>query len=370
MRRTALIAATLICALRASAADAGLIPWQEFTPHGEFIGETVGNVAGGLARGSTATAYFQGGFDWIGAANGADPGGKLVVRYLGVDTGQPDALYVGDVQGVSNLTTPTNINRLFKLYFRQRLGAVTTRFGLMDANDYFDSVQADRYLLCASYGIFPVWSTNLPGTSTYPYSSLGAIVSVGGSRHQLEAGVFGGNALHPFLHPTQSGTLALIQYNQSGSLGAGTYALKLGGFFNHQSPRAAALLGPQLNGFFGSGVYRFRAAGLDWGTFLIGGGAPNAVASVPWYVGGGVRLKKWYPGQPGDVLSVGFSRASLSGQPHAETDYEATAIFKVCAGVEIQPDIQVIAHPGGHLPTAVAGILRIRVDVVRLFAQR
>lgn len=91
--------------------------WSGFSPHAHFAGEFVGNFAGGLARGGTGTAYFEGGLDWDSTAAGVYPGGKFVLRYLAVDTGEPDQLYVGDVQGVSNLTTDYNISRIYKLYY-------------------------------------------------------------------------------------------------------------------------------------------------------------------------------------------------------------------------------------------------------------
>jgi len=354
----------LLCAAWSQAAAASDL-WSGFSPHAHFAGEVVGNFAGGLARGGTGTAYFQGGFDWDSEAAGAYPGGKVVVRYLAVDTGQPDQLYVGDAQGVSNLTTDYNIGRLYKLYYRQRLGVVTARLGLLNANDYFDTVGAARSLLCPSYGIFPVWSSNLPGTSTYPFSSLGAMVAVGGDRHLLEAGVFGADALHPYRQPFTHGALLLLQYTQAGKLGDGDYTVKLGAFRNRQTQRLAPVLGPQTSGFFGATEYRFDAVGLNWGAFLVGGGAPKPVNAVPWYVGGGLRLKHWFPGHPDDVLSVGFSRASLRGLPHAETDYEITGIFALGPGVRLQPDLQTIVHPGGQLPTALVGILRLDVDLIR-----
>ena len=340
--------------------------WGAFTPHAHFEGEFVGNFAGGLARGGTGTAYFEGGFDWDSEVAGAYPGGKVVARYLAVDTGQPDQLYVGDAQGVSNLTTDYNISRLYKLYYRQSLGSFTARVGLLNANDYFDTVDTASYLLCPSYGIFPVWSSNLPGSSTYPFSSLGAMVAIGGDHHLLEAGVFGADAMHPYRRPLTHGALMLLQYTQAGTLGAGDYTVKLGAFRNRQTAALAAQLGPQTSGFFGATEYRFHALGLNWGAFLVGGGAPKSVNAVPWYAGGGLRLKHWFPGRPEDVLSAGFSRVSLRGLPHAETNYELTGIFAIGPGVTLQPDMQVIVHPGGKLPTALVGILRLDIDLVSL----
>ncbi|MHB8851463.1 MAG: carbohydrate porin, partial [Acidithiobacillus ferriphilus] len=68
-----------------------------------------------------------------------------------------------------------------------------------------------------------------------------------------------------------------------------------------------------------------------------------------------------------DALSLGFSRASLRGLPHAETSYELTSVFGVIPGIHLQPDIQVVVHPGGYLPTALVGIMRLEVNFADLF---
>ncbi len=95
-------------------------------------------------------------------------------------------------------------------------------------------------------------------------------------------------------------------------------------------------------------------------------GAPNPINPVPWYIGGGLRLAGLIPCSAKDSLSVGFSRASLRGLPHAETSYELTGIFGLMHGIHLQPDVQVIVHPGGYLPTALVGIIRLEVNFAYL----
>jgi porin len=105
---------------------------------------------------------------------------------------------------------------------------------------------------------------------------------------------------------------------------------------------------------------------LHWGNFLVGGAASDPVNPVPWYVGGGLKLAGYLADAPKDALSVGFSRASLRGLPHAETSYEVTSIFGIIPGITIQPDIQVITHPGGDLPAALVGIIRLNMNLVKI----
>jgi porin len=43
-----------------------------------------------------------------------------------------------------------------------------------------------------------------------------------------------------------------------------------------------------------------------------------------------------------------------------------TGIFGVMHGIHLQPDVQVIVHPGGYLPTALVGIIRLEVNFADL----
>ena len=205
------------------------------------------NLSGGAALGSTGTAYFQGGLSWSSHQAGFWNGGRFVTTYLAVITGQPDR-YVGDIQGVSGLTAPYNVSRIYKLYYRQTTGPVTVRGGLMNANDYFDDAGLACDLFNASYGTFANWSQNLEGSSTYPFSSLGAMVALGSKGTTLLAGVFGADAQYPWQQPFDRGSLSLVELDQSGSLGIGHYTLKVGGFHNQQKSDLAVTLGPTTSG--------------------------------------------------------------------------------------------------------------------------
>ncbi|MHB1631504.1 MAG: carbohydrate porin, partial [Acidithiobacillus sp.] len=84
------------------------------------------------------------------------------------------------------------------------------RLGLLNANDYFDNAGVACDLLNASFGIVPVLSQNLQGMPTYPFSSLGSMVALGGGDTTLQAGVFGADAVHPWQQPFSQGVLMML----------------------------------------------------------------------------------------------------------------------------------------------------------------
>ena len=339
--------------------------WASLSTKAKFQGEVVSNLAGGLASGSVGNALFIGGFSWDSERAGEWHGGKVVINFLAVDTGNPEA-YVGDIQGVSNLTTVDSLMRLYRLYFQQQWNPLTVRLGLLNANDYFDNAGVACDLLNASFGIVPVLSQNLQGMPTYPFSSLGTMVALGGGNTTLQAGVFGADAVHPWQQPFSQGVLMMLELDHSGALDDGRYTVKMGVLRNRQKESMAARLGPTMSGFYGIGEYRWQTGPLHWGAFLQGGGAPKPINPVPWYVGGGLQVAGLFSGDRNDALSLGFSRAGLRGLSHAETSYELTGVFVVIPGIHLQPDVQVIVHPGGYLPTALVGIMRLEVNFADL----
>ncbi len=140
--------------------------------------ESVSNLNGGIAPGTTATGLWLGGLALHTSEAGWWQGGLFVIEGLAADGSNPDSLYVGDLQGVSNLTTPyPHMAHLYKAFYRQRLGRYTVRLGLINPNDYFNDTGVASDLFNASYGIYPTITVNIPYTPTYPCSSLGAMVS-------------------------------------------------------------------------------------------------------------------------------------------------------------------------------------------------
>jgi porin len=338
--------------------------------------EGVANLSGGQTRGSTATGLWKGALALHTGKAGWWSGGLFLVEGLVANSGNPNA-YVGDLQGVSNLTTPfAHISRLYKAYYRQTSGPFTARVGLINPNDYFNTTGVAAELFNASYGIYPTITVNIPYTPTYPYSSLGAMASYQLDDTTFQVGIFNADGYTPFRRPWLSdGQIYYGEIDQALHWGPGTLTLKAGGYYNHVSsdylqnanyPNAAAIgTAPSQGGFYGTAEYRWKAAGMDWGSFVQGGGAPNnaSVSPVNAYVAAGLRLRNFVPNSPKSTLSLGFDRA-WQRQSGAETAIEINFRQPVFKDFYVQPDLQYVVNPGANavgaqVPNALVGILRI-----------
>ncbi|WP_414041044.1 carbohydrate porin [Acidithiobacillus sp. M4-SHS-6] len=343
--------------------------------HGEVEG--VANLSGGIQTGTTATGLWKGGLALHSGKAGWWPGGLFVLEGLAADSANPDSLYIGDLQGVSSLTTPyPHIARLYKAYYRQHIGDYTLRLGLINPNDYFNDTGVASELFNTSFGIYPIISANIPFTPTYPYSSLGVMASASWGHTMLMVGAFGADGVHPFRAPWGSdGMMYYGEIDQSIPIGQGTAMLKAGGYYNHiYGPYLTQNIGigpsSSQGGFYGAAEYRWKTDQINWGVFVQAGGAPNAatVSPVNAYMGVGLRLRHFIPGSPGSTLSLGMARAwkrqSGSNAGGAETSLEVNFKQPVLKDFYIQPDLQYIVNPGANgpgntLPNAFVAIIRL-----------
>jgi porin len=248
------------------------------------------------------------------------------------------------------------------MYYRQNMGNATLRAGLISANDYFDTTGVANRFLNVSYGFTPTIGVNVPGASSYPFSSLGVMGSYSADGWTAMGGVFEGNAIDPLRNPYHRGNMVWLEVDQSGSLDGGNYTVKVGAWRNSQIPQYQSALGNDTSGLYSIGEYRWKQAGMAWGGFLELGAAPNPVNTLPWYLGAGLRLRHFWLARPGDSLGIGMARAWLRGTPHtAETDVECYYSAKIISHLYLQPDLQYVIHPSGSYPNALVGLLRLHM---------
>ncbi|MEY2335637.1 carbohydrate porin (plasmid) [Acidithiobacillus ferrianus] len=320
--------------------------------------EGLENFSGGIAPGAVGNATGRAGFAFNTAHAGWWNGGRLVTEFLAIQNGNPEN-YVGDTQGV-NAFTGLNRGALYKLYYRQNVGRATLRAGLISANDYFDATGVASDFLNVSYGFGAAMGINVPGASSYPFSSLGVMGSYSADGWTGMVGIFAGDAIHPFQNPTHQGNMIWLEADQTGSLGGGKYIVKVGGWRNSQLPQYRTRLGNDTNGFYTTGEYRWKQDDIDWGSFLELEAAPNPLNILPWYMGAGLRLRHFWAIRPGDSVGLGMARAWLRGASFdAETDFEGYYSARLFPRWYLQADLQYVVHPSARYPNAIVGILRL-----------
>jgi porin len=149
-----------------------------------YMGELVGDVAGGTRRGATFTGAAgvqvtilpQQLVGWRGA--------RLFAFVLGTHGGAPSDL-VGDVQGVSDLQAPPAV-RLEEMWLQQNLLAnrLSWLVGRYDLNSEFHRLQSGGLFVNSSFGVGAEFSqSGVAGPSIYPNTAVGTRVDFKPSRN-------------------------------------------------------------------------------------------------------------------------------------------------------------------------------------------
>jgi len=144
-----------------------------------YTGEAVGNISGGIKTKATYLDDLDLKLRVDGQRLIGWPGATLFVYGLATHGDNPDG-FVGDVQGVSNITAP-NGWRLFEAWIEQNAfeDRLSVLFGQYDLNSEFYSLQSAQLFLNNSFGIGPEFSlTGQGGPSIYPETAVGGRVEV------------------------------------------------------------------------------------------------------------------------------------------------------------------------------------------------
>ena len=322
--------------------------------------EAVSVLRGGLRRDTTFNTVAIASLAVDTGPLGLWSGGRLAASLAVIDSGRPSLYDIGDAQVVSNIEAPS-VAKIYELWLRQRLGAAGTevRVGLIDLNTHFAVVETATSLLNSSFGITPSISLDVP-TSIYPELGLGLIVSGGSSSRRWRAGLFQSDPAHRS-RALDGGGMGIVEV----ALGPESMpGLKIGAW---SWRRQGAGSGPRSSG----GAYvvlqqslgRLGAGRLSG--FVVVGSTPGRNNADPRFLALGAALEPPLRNRPHDLLEVGLARAGFEGPGlDAETAYEIAYVARLRDGVEVQPDLQVITRPGGGaVPTAIVGIVRLRVEL-------
>jgi porin len=317
------------------------------------------------------------------------------------------------IENAGSISNPSNIDalpttRLFTAWFEQNFNdRVSLRIGQLSADGDFLNSPTGAGLLNGTFGWAGLAAANMTnGGPAYPLATPGARLKVNaGDDLSMLAAVFSGDPAGPNCNDDPQkcnrygttfsfagGALAMgeVQYaiNQGKDVAGLPGVYKLGGWY------ATADFADQHYGIDAGGAVVSR--GLDptadplqhrgdWGIygvadqmvwragerslnlFLRGGLAPADRNLISYYVDGGAGFTGLLPGRANDVLSFGVAYAKISSDA-AAADQDAAAlgpfypirnyelVFELSYAAQIapwwivQPDLQVIVHPGGNVP--------------------
>jgi len=390
-----------------------------------YIGEILGNPTGGVRR----SAIYEGRLemllnldlerlvDWSGATVHVNAyqihGRGLSTNGLG-----------GNILTISNIEAERTA-RLFDLWLQQELwhDLVSVRIGQLAADDEFISSQYAGLFVNSTFGWPGIAAADLPsGGPAYPLSTPGLRVRVQPTDQlSFMAAVFNGDPAGRGLGTAQSRDASGTAFR----INDGAFAIAEAAYTLNQEKDATGLPGTyKLGGWYHSGRFadqRVDGAGLSlanpassdvpaqhrgdfglyavadqmvWlvpdskdeglGIFLRLAGSPSDRNLVDFYVDGGFNYKGLLPGRGDDVLGLGIAYARISGAASAldrdarffsgmsrpvrdyEMALELTYRAQVTPWWTVQPDLQLILHPGGHVPdpTDPTGLRPIRDAVV------
>jgi porin len=337
------------------------------------------NTTGGLRQGTALLNKLQLGGTFDASRSGVQ-GLSFHVQMLRLD-GNSLSAKVGDIQTVDSIDTRP-VTRLFESWVEQKFGdddrSLAFRFGLMDLNADFDSIQTASLFTNSSQGIgADLARSGRNGPSIYPVSSLGLRISwLPNKKWTFRIAALDGVPGDP-AHP---GAFASVK------LSASDGALVIGQVDYHLSDKAKIEAGAWRYSTLLPDVGDARRLrpdqgayvsiegpipGLDkwsaWGRAGIANGNAQAVSG---YFGAGLVGQGLIAARPEDRIGLAIARAAIGdparrafGLPAAETSIELSYQAKIHDTFALQPDLQYIVHPAAaaNIPNALVLGLRLVV---------
>lgn len=334
-----------------------------------YSGEIFSNTHGGIST-HNATKYL--GLFNLAITSDLDkldafPGGKIFL--LGENShGQGlSEHYVGDEQLLSNIDPLRPYTQVSEFWWQKEVikDFFSIRLGKQDANIDFAVVDLGGDFVNSSFGLHH----NIPMPS-WPNPAMGITTLFQLSESlQFKAGSFDGAADGRSWGFSGTGDVFSIfevekQWKLCGNKLPGDYHV---GMWYHRGDWEN-VVNPNITYNNNHGVYMgldqliFKESDKeddDQGLGVFGqyGWSQEDRNRVPNYIGAGLVYKGLIPNRDEDTTGIGMAKAIFSPYLEgygAETAIELFHKVKLTRYVDIQPDIQYIAHPGGQHPDALA----------------
>ncbi len=363
-----------------------------------YIGETFGDLVGGVQRGATYEDLisFETDLD-LTKLMGWSGGSAHVSVYQIDDSGENAIDLSGSISDPSNIDAlPTT--RLFTLWFQQELGkAGSARIGQLAADDEFLISDTAAALINGTFGWANIVTVDLPaGGPAYPLATPGVRVAITpNDATSLMIGVYNGNPAGDCEGDPQVCNKNGLDFNLDVPAllmieGAYTYnpdglrgIIKIGGWNHFDTFEDQFVdIGGNLIAETGQpgrpidnnwGLYGiidqliWRVPGSEdpkgVGVFARVIGAPQDQNLIDFYVDGGITLSGMFRRRPDDAIAFGIAYTGISdrvtafdvsaGEPVArnyEMLLEICYTMQLMPGWTLQPDFQYIWQPGGNVP--------------------
>ena len=375
-----------------------------------YINETLAVLSGGLRRQASYEGRLELSIDTDLQKLIGLQGASTHVTYFDIHNGGRNAAdNVGSIADPSNIDALA-ARRLFTAWYQQTAfdGRFSFRVGQLAGDDEFITSPTAGGLINGTFGWAGVLAANMiSGGPAYPLATPGARVAVKPTDEiTIQAAVFSGDPAgsncnaHPQIcnrHGTtfsfSGGALWMgeLQYavNQEKNATGLPGVYKLGAWYATSgyadqhfgldgTGGLVSLVDPTVATSFKHrgnwGLYAvadqmvWRAAERSLNLFVRTGFSPSDRNLVSYYVDGGAGIKGLLPGRSDDVLTFGVVYAKISrdaaaldrdtlainGPPFPIRDREVLFELSYQAQIApwwmVQPDLQYIIHPGGHVP--------------------
>jgi porin len=386
---------------------------RSFAPSLVYNGAAFANVRRGVRRGATYTSNLNVQVDIDANALLGWPDTIAYIDGLWLQGGQPSN-FVGDAQGVSNISAPNSV-KLYEAWLQKNFldNQLSVLAGLYDLNSEFYRLQSAGLFLNSSFGIGPEFAqSGVEGPSIFPDTSVGLRIAF----KPLEGVVIRGAVLDgvPVDRPNgsraifQSGDGALLvaeidyldrpslktrspkqrfRIGRKAMLGEYESKLAIGGWY--YTATFDDLSETQADGqpvrHRGSGGLYALADQLLYSDplqpdrklagFVQAGLGDGRVNRFGGYLGVGLTAVGVIDGRAADELGLGLAYArngahyidaqKMQGLPvtKAEKTIELTYLIQISSWLALQPDLQYVITPNTTptIPNALAFQLRLEM---------
>jgi porin len=313
-------------------------------------------------------------------------GAKLHLYVLNNTGGEPSTL-TGSLQGIDNIEVTRPRTRLFELWIEQGFADdhAAILAGLYDLNSDFYSTDASSQFLAPPFGIGSELAATGPnGPSIFPSTALAARLRIGqADGSYVEAAVFDADSRtlgdpHGIDTSFDHGVLMIAEASWRGPL-----RLALGGWRysrRQDDIREVTPTGVPTGSIAEGGYLLAEGVAYKWGdghaahAFLRAGFSDGDTTQFQGAWQAGVRFDKVFASRPASTFSIGAYDGGLSRKARANLRDSGLAPSRSEDGVEItysdtvghltvQPDLQIVRHPGGIADAEPAVIAAVRLSV-------